>query len=111
MAFLSDEGWLPVPKSQFKRLSLTLEDTGGVKDDVLHVVDDDSVRYPVENLFPVYAKVGLSKPVLHVLEPGRDPIWEAVREEAKLEVPFWSFVDFMLSKFVLFDDLYCVVCS
>ncbi|TYI41113.1 hypothetical protein ES332_A02G211900v1 [Gossypium tomentosum] len=44
-----------------------------------------NAKFPFEKVFPVYA-MSLSKPDTDsILNSGRDPIWEAVREEAKLE--------------------------
>nr|KJB17519.1 hypothetical protein B456_003G003100 [Gossypium raimondii] len=44
-----------------------------------------NATFPFEKVFPVYA-MSLSKPDTDsILNSGRDPIWEAVREEAKLE--------------------------
>jgi serine O-acetyltransferase len=47
-----------------------------------------SVRFTLEKVFPVYAVVGISKPDPNLCASGStlgDPIWDAVREEAKLE--------------------------
>lgn len=53
-----------------------------------------SMSYTLEKVFPVYAMTGLSKPDPNSADlfPNSgstvgDPIWDAVREEAKLEVP------------------------
>ncbi|KAK3224455.1 hypothetical protein Dsin_011480 [Dipteronia sinensis] len=85
MACLGDEGWCSVPKMRLERLSLNDEQDGGGGVES----DTDSVQFPFEKVFPVYAMVGFSRPGsgsdLSVLNSGRDPIWEAVREEAKLE--------------------------
>lgn len=53
----------------------------------------------LENVFPVYA-MGTSNPAvldssLHTSD-CLDPIWDAVREEAKLEVPIKVFLSFFL---------------
>ncbi|KAL5752359.1 hypothetical protein ACOSP7_022544 [Xanthoceras sorbifolium] len=90
MACLSDEGWCSVPKMLLKRLSLNEEqDGGGGGGDGDVEAGSYSVQFPFEKVFPVYAMVGFSRPdtdsVLSVTNSGRDPIWEAVREEAKLE--------------------------
>ncbi|TXG59896.1 hypothetical protein EZV62_014469 [Acer yangbiense] len=101
MACLGDEGWCSVPKMRLERLSLNEEqDGGGVESDT------DSVQFPFEKVFPVYAMVGFSRPGsgsdLSVLNSGRDPIWEAVREEAKLEVRVnVVFIEFLVWRSIL----------
>ena len=50
----------------------------------------------LENVFPVYA-MGTSNPVLNSslhISDCLDPIWDVVREEAKLEVPIKVFLLF-----------------
>ncbi|KAJ4714074.1 Serine acetyltransferase [Melia azedarach] len=74
MACLNDEAWNSIPDM----LSRLDRDDGKT----------DSAQFPFEKVFPVYA-MGLSKldcaSVLSVTNSAFDPIWDAVREEAKLE--------------------------
>lgn len=64
-----------------------------------------NAKFPFEKVFPVYA-MSLSKPDTDtILNSGRDPIWEAVREEAKLEVPYFH-TYFLLSFLFFFNFIF-----
>jgi serine O-acetyltransferase len=89
MACLSDESWVSLPKMLSERLSLR-----GDRDEEENkrFVDSKITQYRLEKVFPVYA-MGISRPdsdsVVSVGNLGdavSDPIWDAVTEEAKLEV-------------------------
>ncbi|KAG8660076.1 serine acetyltransferase 2 isoform X3 [Manihot esculenta] len=81
MACLNDQSWAPsLPEMLSTRLSFKEDIENGE-------IDANSTPFPFEKVFPVYA-MGVSKPnsdpvVLPV--DSADPIWDAVREEAKLE--------------------------
>lgn len=87
MACLSDESWVSSMLS--KRLSIEEGKEDGVKEEeTTNSFASDSTNFPFEKVFPVYA-MGFLKPESDpVLLPAdsRDPIWDAVREEAKIEV-------------------------
>uniref|UniRef100_A0A6N2LQS5 serine O-acetyltransferase n=1 Tax=Salix viminalis TaxID=40686 RepID=A0A6N2LQS5_SALVM len=72
-----------------KRLSIQEGKEDGVKEEEpTNSFAPDSTHFPFEKVFPVYA-MGFLKPESDpVLLPAdsRDPIWDAVREEAKIEV-------------------------
>ncbi|GAV89472.1 Hexapep domain-containing protein/SATase_N domain-containing protein [Cephalotus follicularis] len=79
MACLSDESWgESLPTMLSERLSFNEEDKNGE-------ANMNLMEFPFEKLFPVYA-MGALKPLD---QPDSvtlsDPIWDAVREEAKLE--------------------------
>ncbi|KAL9393797.1 hypothetical protein Peur_013082 [Populus x canadensis] len=86
MACLSDESWVSSMLS--KRLSIEEGKEDGVKEEeTTNSFASDSTNFPFEKVFPVYA-MGFLKPESDpVLLPAdsRDPIWDAVREEAKIE--------------------------
>nr|TKS00376.1 SERINE ACETYLTRANSFERASE-106 family protein [Populus alba] len=86
MACLSDESWVSSMLS--KRLSIQEGKEDGVKEEeTTNSFASDSTNFPFEKVFPVYA-MGFLKPESDpVLLPAdsRDPIWDAVREEAKIE--------------------------
>ncbi|KAH8508073.1 hypothetical protein H0E87_010279 [Populus deltoides] len=86
MACLSDESWVSSMLS--KRLSIQEGKEDGVKEEeTTNSFASDSTNFPFEKVFPVYA-MGFLKPESDpVLFPAdsRDPIWDAVREEAKIE--------------------------
>ncbi|KGN48988.1 serine acetyltransferase 2 [Cucumis sativus] len=86
MACLSDHNW---PAS----LSNQLTDCVSRRGEQEHGADTpaffsaDSMKFGIERVFPVYA-MGSSKPsasLTAVVSDLGDPIWDAVREEAKLE--------------------------
>ncbi|CAN6680574.1 unnamed protein product [Malus baccata var. baccata] len=89
MACVSDESWVALPKMLSDRLSLSEDDRRDDDDD-----DDqpgffrsESTAYRLEKVFPVYA-LGIPKPEsdpVGLASVSGDPIWDAVREEAKLE--------------------------
>lgn len=90
MACLSDEGWFSFPEMLSKRLVLKndkQEDDEEAKNSGLKFVG-----FRLEKVFPVYA-MGLSEPDLNPVASvpnsgsvgDSDPIWDAMREEAKLE--------------------------
>ena len=82
MGCVSDKCWELFPDILSSGLSLQ-EREDGVETKV------KSIEFPFEKVFPVYA-MGLSKPDTHsVANSDHDPIWDAVREEAKLEVPIF----------------------
>ncbi|XP_021897640.1 serine acetyltransferase 4-like isoform X2 [Carica papaya] len=78
MACLSDESWDSLPKMLSKSVS--------IKEDGEE--ETNACEFPFEKVFPVYA-IGIPKPdsdfVLSFSNSGADPIWDTVREEAKLE--------------------------
>lgn len=89
MACLSDEkNWVSLPKMLSHRASLN-EDKRDLEDDKPNSFRSQSTAvYRLEKVFPVYA-LGISKPDLDFdvsLSNLGDPIWDAVRSEAKLEV-------------------------
>ncbi|KAJ9146884.1 hypothetical protein P3X46_029099 [Hevea brasiliensis] len=82
MACLNDQSWAPsLPEMVFVRLSFKEDIENGEP-------DTNSTPFPFEKVFPVYA-MGFSKPdsdpVVLASAESADPIWDAVREEAKLE--------------------------
>lgn len=81
MACLSDETWAA-------SLSNKLSDSASLREQD-HGSDSpkDSAQLGLERVFPVYA-MGSSKPSAAVPSDLGDPIWDSVREEAKLEVRF-----------------------
>ena len=87
MTRLSDESWVSSMLS--KRLSIQEGKEDGVKEEEpTNSFAPDSTHFPFEKVFPVYAMGFLkpeSDPVL-LPDDSRDPIWDAVREEAKIEV-------------------------
>lgn len=89
MACLSDESWVSLPKMLSERLSLRGGDQNeeeGLKKKSF--VESKRTQYRIEKVFPVYA-LGISKPesdsVVNSGDLIADPIWDAVKEEAKLE--------------------------
>ncbi|KAF9682092.1 hypothetical protein SADUNF_Sadunf05G0072400 [Salix dunnii] len=86
MTRLSDESWVSSVLS--KRLSIQEGKEDGVKEEEpTNAFAPGSTHFPFEKVFPVYA-MGVLKPESDpVLLPddSRDPIWDAVREEAKIE--------------------------
>lgn len=85
MACVTDESWVALPKMLSERLSLREEEE---VEEEPGFFDSESAAYRLEKVFPVYAS-GIPKPepdpVVEADSSG-DPIWDAVREEAKLEV-------------------------
>ncbi|CAK9320812.1 unnamed protein product [Citrullus colocynthis] len=86
MACLSDHAWAV-------SLSNQLTDCASLREQQEHGADTptffspDSMKFGIERVFPVYA-MGSSKPSAAptaVASDLGDPIWDAVREEAKLE--------------------------
>ncbi|PON50002.1 Serine O-acetyltransferase [Parasponia andersonii] len=85
MACLSEESWVSLPKMLSERASLRKERPN--EDDKRNFMESESTAsYRLDKVFPVYA-LGTSKPdpepVVSVANSA-DPIWDAVREEAKL---------------------------
>ncbi len=108
MACLSDESWVSLPKMLSERLSLKGDKDEDLDDKKKSFVDSKTTRYRIEKVFPVYA-LGILKPdsdsVVLVSNSGdsiADPIWDAVKEEAKLEVQSFSNISFL---FILFLSL------
>lgn len=90
MACLSDESWVSLPKMLSERLTLRGGDQNEEEDlKKKSFVESKRTQYRIEKVFPVYA-LGISKPesdsVVNSGDPIADPIWDAVKEEAKLEV-------------------------
>lgn len=93
MACLREESWFSL--AQMKSPGTVL-----IEEEIQE--KEENFEYKLEKVFPVYA-VGVAKPDPNLLgsvakcgcKPG-DPIWEAVTEEAKLEVIF-SFLDFFFT--------------
>ncbi|KAL5557414.1 hypothetical protein UlMin_039650 [Ulmus minor] len=86
MACLSDENWVSLPKMLSKRASLRQENPDE-EDEKPDFFDSKSTGYRLEKVFPVYA-MGILKNEPEEVVPNAnlgDPIWDAVREEAKLE--------------------------
>lgn len=80
MACVSDKRWELFPDM----LSTLQEREDGGETKVI------SIKFPFEKVFPVYAMGVVSKPDTDsVANSGHDPIWDAVRKEAKLEVPIF----------------------
>ncbi|XWS29135.1 hypothetical protein CRYUN_Cryun24cG0002300 [Craigia yunnanensis] len=78
MGCVSDKRWESFPEIFSTGLSLK-EREDGMEAKV------KSIEFPFEKVFPVYA-MGLSKPDNEsVANSGHDAIWDAMREEAKLE--------------------------
>ncbi|XP_009350723.2 serine acetyltransferase 2-like isoform X2 [Pyrus x bretschneideri] len=88
MACVSDESWVALPKLLSDRLYLREDDRRDDDDDEPGFFGSESTAYRLEKVFPVYA-LGISKPasdsVVGPASVSGDPIWDAVREEAKLE--------------------------
>ncbi|RXI06360.1 hypothetical protein DVH24_018402 [Malus domestica] len=88
MACVSDESWVPLPKLLSDRLYLREDDRRDADDDQSGFFGSESTAYRLEKVFPVYA-LGISKPesdsVVGPASVSGDPIWDAIREEAKLE--------------------------
>lgn len=88
MACLSGEkNWVCLPKMLSHHVSLN-EEKRDHDDDKPKTFGSQSTAYRLEKVFPVYA-MGISKPDLDSdasLPNLGDPIWDAVRTEAKLEV-------------------------
>jgi serine O-acetyltransferase len=89
MACLSDESWVSLPKMLSERLSLRGDPD---EEEKKSFIDSKTTQYLLENVFPVYA-MGISRSdsdcaglVGNSGDPVADPIWDAVKEEAKLEV-------------------------
>ena len=108
MACLSDESWVSLPKMLSERLSLKGDKDEDLDDKKKSFVDSKTTQYRIEKVFPVYA-LGILKPdsdsLVLVSNSGdsiADPIWDAVKEEAKLEVQSFSSISFL---FILFLSL------
>ncbi|KAJ8771001.1 hypothetical protein K2173_023326 [Erythroxylum novogranatense] len=84
MACLRYGSWTSVLEMHWRRLSVKEEQDNG-KPATSSIVSD-SATFPFEKVFPICATGGLAKPdfVASVSNAG-DPIWDAVKEEAKLE--------------------------
>lgn len=96
MACLSEESWVSLPQMLSKRASL-LECPE--EDDKPNFMESKSNGRRLDKVFPVYA-LGISKPdpkSLVSLANSSDPIWEAVRKEAKLEVGSWLRINSIIS--------------
>ncbi|KAK8607402.1 hypothetical protein V6N13_053139 [Hibiscus sabdariffa] len=75
MGCVSDNRW-----ESFPEMLSTVKETEDGEEATL-----EPVQFPFEKVFPVYA-ISLSKPDTDsIVNSGHDPIWDAVREEAKLE--------------------------
>lgn len=89
MACLSEESWASLPKMLSERASLRQE---RLPDEDLkpNFLRNTKSTGGLDKVFPVYA-LGISKPepepVVSVANSA-DPIWDAVRDEAKLVVCF-----------------------
>lgn len=82
MACVTDESWVALPKMLSERLSLREEE-----EEKPGFFDSEYTAYRLEKVFPVYA-LGVQKPDSDPVVPADssgDPIWDAVRVEAKLE--------------------------
>ncbi|KAE8707187.1 Serine acetyltransferase 4 [Hibiscus syriacus] len=78
MGCVSEKRWESFP--EMLSTGLSLKETEDGDEAAL-----ESVQFPFEKVFPVYA-MSLSKPDIDsTVKSGHDPIWDAVREEAKLE--------------------------
>lgn len=101
MACLSDESWDSLPKMLSKSVS--------IKEDGEE--ETNACEFPFEKVFPVYA-IGIPKPdsdfVLSFSNSGADPIWDTVREEAKLEVLILYFF-IAVSFFFFFNQLFIII--
>lgn len=91
MACVSDESWVSLPAMVSGRLRLGGQELPDKEDEPMSY-DLMPSAYRLERVFPVYA-MGIPTPdsdsVLAsrvVKSDGADPIWDAVKEEAKLEV-------------------------
>ncbi|PRQ47246.1 putative serine O-acetyltransferase [Rosa chinensis] len=85
MACVTDESWVALPRMLSERLSLREEEAE--EEEEPGFFDSESAAYRLEKVFPVYA-LGIQKPEsdpVVVADSSDDPIWDAVREEAKLE--------------------------
>ena len=86
MACVTDESWVALPKMLSERLSFKEDE---VEEEEPGFFGSESAAYRLEKVFPVYA-LGIPKsesdPVVVVAHSSGDPIWDAVREEAKSEV-------------------------
>ena len=100
MACLSEDSWLCLAQ----KLSAGTALKEGEVEEKEENFGSKPAEYQLEQVFPVYA-VGILEPDPKLVgsvakrgcKPG-DPIWEAVREEAKLEV-ICSFLDFLFYKY------------
>ncbi|XP_024177788.1 serine acetyltransferase 4 [Rosa chinensis] len=84
MACVTDESGSRCPECY---RSVCLEGGRGRGGGGARVFDSESAAYRLEKVFPVYA-LGIQKPEsdpVVVADSSDDPIWDAVREEAKLE--------------------------
>ncbi|XP_050369672.1 serine acetyltransferase 2-like [Argentina anserina] len=84
MACVTDESLVALPIMLSERLSLNEEE---VDEEEPGFFGNESAAYRLEKVFPVYA-LGIVKPEpdpVAVADSSGDPIWDAVREEAKLE--------------------------
>ncbi|XP_041019722.1 probable serine acetyltransferase 2 isoform X2 [Juglans microcarpa x Juglans regia] len=88
MACLSDESWVSLPKMLSERLSLRGDQD---EQERKRFIDSKIAQRRLEKFFPLYA-LGISRPdsdsvvsVFNSDDPLADPIWDAVKEEAKLE--------------------------
>ena len=91
MACLSDNTWVaPLSNQLADCASLRDKEHGGDSDvdgDTPSFISAASQQFRLERVFPVYA-MGSSKPPAVVGSDLGDPIWDAVRQEAKLDVRF-----------------------
>lgn len=89
MACVTDESWVALPKMLSERLSLREEEE---EEEQPGFFDSEYTAYRLEKVFPVYA-LGVPKPDSDPVVPADssgDPIWDAVRVEAKLEVQIYN---------------------
>lgn len=92
---LSDDTWYALSQM---RTTTSLTTTLHVEDPEKLGPNSSMADYPIEKVFPVYA-VGVSEPdpnlivsVANTASTVGDPIWDAVKLEAKLEVCLFLFI-------------------
>lgn len=98
MACLSDEHWNSISNMLSRRLSINEEEQkqqDGEQSKQQKQFNSLCVQFPFDKVFPVYA-MGFSSshsdPLSSLPNCGADPIWDAVRQEAKLEVPLCCYL-------------------
>ncbi|KAG6594736.1 Serine acetyltransferase 4, partial [Cucurbita argyrosperma subsp. sororia] len=107
MACLSDNTWVaPLSNQLADCASLRDKEHGGDSDvdgDTPSFISAASQQFRLERVFPVYA-MGSSKPPAVVGSDLGDPIWDAVRQEAKLDAEMEPILSSFLYASILSHD-------
>lgn len=115
MALLRKEGRFSLSQKLSTAIIVNEEEAegeGGGKEpeEMIEISASEYTEYRLEKVFPMYALGTTKKNHYTSFLPSStlgDPIWDAIREEAKLEVRFFILPDFL--EFLFFNFIYLFI--